>query len=693
MRDSPPETVSLRELTAAVWRGRLLLGLGPVLGVVVALVVSWTLPPRYEAVATVVLRDRTESSSTGGLALPGIGSGLEGLFSLPGRLGGGIDTEIEILTSRNLIRRMAIQVGLPVTVLRPRGVPADSVFASVEVTGSLGKRGVYRFRGEGSSYRVTGSYGVDQVVAPGGRIEVPGAVLTLRSTPLPVSFKVAVADLEETLDRIIRRNILEASEVAGDIAEVRYAGRDRWTAAKAANTLIALYLRDRQQRRSLLQSEREAMLSHVADSLALELSRAVDSYRRHQESRAAFDPDRLGDVERVMLLRTQADALRVEFGAVEKLLAGARGDAVALAGLLGSPSLTQNEALRSLLDRLHETQAERASLLEWRTEQDSEVRALDRSIAFFTAELGTMAAAHRDALRERLGETGVELERYRDALRARPAEEAEDFALEQEVERLTATSVGVQAQLVQARLGAIGEGWDLRQVDVAVPPRRPEFPRLPLNMLLGFIAGSVFGLAGALLRGTMTNRIFDVGQLRAVTHVPVFSTDSSGSLLLAGASEIGSVLVLPVGEPASAQRAARWLAEAMALSSGRASLLDLANRVSFPMSLSPEHVRVLEGPGTTAYQELIAEDAGDGNAALVPPGWARSVGELERQQGPIVIAAPGVHAPVTRTLLDRERPVILSVERGEPALSDIEESAETLERLGFSVVGIVLTGS
>ena len=720
MKDSTPQTISLQEMAAALWRGRLLLVLGPTLGVALALSLSWILPPRYEAATTVVLRDRLEpggaaalgggsprrggssrgGSGGGGSASGGAAQGLGGLLSLGGVLGGGVSTEIEILASRDLIRRMARQVGLPVTLLRPRRLPADSLFESIEIVGSVGRRGIYRFTREGSGYRVKGSYGVDQTVAPGAPLEVPGAVLRLRQTPLPSSFKIRVEDLEETVERIARQSFLdrilygsasEVSAVSGDIGEVVFSARDRWTAAAAANALVELYLADREGRRGLLQAEGEALLALLADSVADESARAVTSYREYQESRARFDPDRLGDVERVVLLRTQADALGMELGVVDRLLEGSGRDSLTTSIILGTPSLAQNGALRSLLDRLYSVRAQRSSLLELRTERDSEVQALDRSIEFLMGELEQMVLVHQASLRERLAELGSELQEYRDALSSRPADEAANFALQGEMQRLTATFVSVQAQLVQARLSAIGQGRDLRQIDVAMPPRRPEFPSLPVNVLLGFLVGMFVGVSGALLQGAVTNRVFDANQLRAVTDLPVATTDAPGSLLLMGLEEVRSVLILPLGEAASATRVARWLAEAIAVGSGRASLLDLANGVGALAVPSPEHLKVVEAGPENAYHELVAETGESGGKGVVPHSWAQSVEDLEEREGPLVIAVSGIAAPLARTLLDPERPVILSIERGASVLSDVVEATTNLQRFGFTVAGIVLT--
>ena len=43
---------------------------------------------------------------------------------------------------------------------------------------------------------------------------------------------------------------------------------------------------------------------------------------------------------------------------------------------------------------------------------------------------------------------------------------------QREVKRLTQTMLGVQAQIIDARLAAIAEGGQVRQIDVAQPPNR-----------------------------------------------------------------------------------------------------------------------------------------------------------------------------------------------------------------------------
>ena len=56
-----------------------------------------------------------------------------------------------------------------------------------------------------------------------------------------------------------------------------------------------------------------------------------------------------------------------------------------------------------------------------------------------------------------------------------------------------------------------------------------------------------------------------------------------------------------------------------------------------------------------------------------------------------MIAVSGIAAPMAHALLDRDRPVILSLESGTSTLSDVADTTRRLESLGVTVAGIVLT--
>jgi uncharacterized protein involved in exopolysaccharide biosynthesis len=65
------------------------------------------------------------------------------------------------------------------------------------------------------------------------------------------------------------------------------------------------------------------------------------------------------------------------------------------------------------------------------------------------------------------------------------------FELSRDVQRLTVTAAQLAAQRLQLQLAVMGEGGGARQVDVASPTRRAVFPKVPLVLAIGTLAGLV----------------------------------------------------------------------------------------------------------------------------------------------------------------------------------------------------------
>ncbi|MFC1791056.1 GumC family protein, partial [Gemmatimonadota bacterium] len=386
-----------------------------------------------------------------------------------------------------------------------------------------------------------------ETVSPGGTLQLPGATLTLRSEGLPDAFRIRVLDRQDVVDRILRKGLLSAEITGGDLAEVTFTSRDGATAARVANTAVELYLLDRRERMRGISGNRLGVLTHLADSLQGELSRATAEYRRYQEAERAFDPERLGDVERAGELRAEVDAMSVEARALDEVLGRMSSDSVSAADILAYPSFLSSDAINNVLDRIFTLQAERIELLKRRTERDDEVILLQENIDYLKGELVALARSYRDGIQRQLEELAAELQRYREELASRPLEEERTFELEGEVERLTASYLGVQTQLVQARLANIGEGTDLRQIDRAPAPKKPAFPIWWLNLGIGLVAGFFLGLVAALVRGALSPAVRDAAELRRISGLRVVTLDGLNQpLLLKGLGEVSTLTFLPL---------------------------------------------------------------------------------------------------------------------------------------------------
>jgi uncharacterized protein involved in exopolysaccharide biosynthesis len=565
-RDRTRDTIDLRELIGALRRGILWLPAGVALGVLGAVIVN-QFPHRYEGEATVVLRDRSDAGIAGFSMdlFEGLPSGIGDALSLPGGFAGAVETEAAILGGRSLLRDVVEEMGLQVRVVRPRATPAERVFRRVQMEEGA-PRGRFTFRRSGSGWEVRGAGGFRARVEDGGSASIPGGVVELVSGITdPDRFTIQVRSRWETVDRIRRRDEVAIGKAGGDLAEVTVRWTDPWTAAEVANLLVERYLDERRTRIRRLAQERFDLLGGVRDSLAAEVDSAGEALRRFHEAAGTFEPERLGDLERIGELRARVDEIEVEARALDEVLRRlTEADEIRTSDLLAFPSFLESPAINQVLQRLSDLRSQREILLERRTPRDPDVQVLDRNIRNLEAELLDLGLSYRDGLHRSLDEIQARLGRYRADLQARPRVETEAVLLENQLELTGATYVGVQAQVVRSRLEAVGEGAELRQVDRAELPTRPRFPRRNLNLALGFLAGLLVGSVGAVAGGAVTNRISDPSQLRGRLGLPVLTQGSD--LPLPIALRNGHITLVPVGDREMGQEGADLLAREWAVS-------------------------------------------------------------------------------------------------------------------------------
>lgn len=155
--------------------------------------------------------------------------------------------------------------------------------------------------------------------------------------------------------------------------------------------------------------------------------------------------------------------------------------------------------MNELVAELGRRETERTLLRATATDRDPRVQALGEAIEGLRAQLVPMAltyagalARQRDAYEQRIAESETRS-------RALPASAARALMAQVEVERLTKLHLALGAQLLEARLAALGEGGDVRIVDRAVAPRKVSFPRRGITLAVGLAAGLALGLILALI--------------------------------------------------------------------------------------------------------------------------------------------------------------------------------------------------
>jgi hypothetical protein len=314
------------------------------------------------------------------------------------------------------------------------------------------------------------------------------------------------------------------------------------------NAAVAAYLERRRTVDRGQNQRRFEFISRQIDSVATALAAAEGALRGEQEASGVLDPELSGKagVEALQNVRKEFVALEAERAAARRIVEQVRSGAITPRQLAAFPSLLRSPAINSVLTQISALETERTRLRERRTERDPEVAALGTSIADLERELVGLASAYAQSLERQTQSLSEQEQQVTTRLEALPRQAQGNLRLQREVRRLTQTSLGLQAQLIDARLAAISEGGQVRAVDAARPAKRVTFPR-PLPTALGAaLLGLLGGMIWAVVRAAASTRLRTAADVERAAGLPV-ALDRPGRALLLGVDlSAGTVVVAPV---------------------------------------------------------------------------------------------------------------------------------------------------
>ncbi|AHG91024.1 lipopolysaccharide biosynthesis protein [Gemmatirosa kalamazoonensis] len=645
------ETIDLFDVGRSLRRQWLAIALGLALGLAAAAAVLLLAPRRFVGESTVLLRSATDPSAS-----------LLSRVGLPTDLGGGalgnaikspMETELALLASRDVIGSVVDSLGLQARVLGRAGVPSRWLIQPAPYAGAFRKQRFAFDRQPDGRYRVTGD-SVSLLAAPGTpfRLPVVGTV-TLVPRPALASFRVQFDDREDAVQRLGER--LGVDKRGGEVAAVGYTASDSVTAAEVPNAIVETYLARRRTVDRGVNTRRYEFLVLQADSVSRQLAVAENALRREQEASGVFDPELSGrtGVEAARALREQAGALEVERRAIGQLLADVQAGRLSPRQLAAYPSFLKSDAVNALLTQMSGLETQRTMTLERRTEKDPEIVAMSGSIAQLERQLVPLARAYQQSLDQQVGEVDRQLAVVESRLTVLPGQAEASVQRQRDVKRLSQTLLALQSQIVDTRLAAIGEGGQVRQIDVAESPKRPAFPRPVPTLLVGALGGLLLGTVWALFRGA--RRMVVPWDVERATGLPGVVVRPGEPVLLGAGVRSGTILVL--GAEAGHDAACAAVARAVGAS--------------------------LEQRGLG----VIVVDGQDGqdHAALRA---AVAVAEVERDV--VVVAARTLRDPATVALLEPPRRVLLAARAGATPRRAIVDALDALSRLAVPCLGVAL---
>ena len=652
--DDAADTLDLAELARAARRGWSFIVAVTLLGAAIAVGLLLFGPRRFEAASSIVVRSQQASGASLLAKLAG-GAGGDGAASLvQGGSSSPLETEVQILSSRELIGRVVDSLRLQVRVRAPSGIASNSLVQAADLRGSFKPRkytlsvdpnGTVRVAGRDTSLTVPSG---QPVVLPVGRLSLGEAARR------PARYEIQLFDREDAVTRMRKR--ISVSKAGGEVLRVSCRTSDSLTAAAVPNLLVDYYLALRHTTDRGTNQHRVQFLTAQLDSVTRQLATSEQALKRFQESSRLIDPQTIGklSLERAGELRASIGENDVERGALEQLLAQVSAGSMSVRDLAAYPAFLKSPAINALLTQIGELETERSKLLVTRLETDSEVVALSKSIRNLEGQLGPMAGAYESSLKRQHQDLSLQLDSMRTALGTFPAELASGNRLQRSVLQLSQVQTAMQAQLVEARIAAVTEGGNVQPLDIAEPPMRVAFPRPVPTMAAGVGGGLLLGVAIAMFVGMMGRWVQDPATVERATGVPALRFDPHLPLLL-GASTTRTILVAPLAESAQLDPIIARLVQTASLRSISATVLDLS-------------------AGTV-------------------PDVRGTIERLENENDLLVVKLPTITSDTAAAAISENRPVLLVAPERRFARAQLVDAVQMLKRLEVPCAGVVLNGN
>ncbi len=510
----------LHQVASVLWSNRWVILGCIILGLTLAVIYGRITPPAYLASTTVRIDENARDLPTIFRALP---------------QGSEVGTEMEVLSSRRLTEDATRLLGLQLRVVKPLGLSRAAVLDDVKVAEDARPAGLRLVRQQGRfSVRDVKTGREIATVAPGGRIEAPGASFRL----LPDAeeheeIELAVSRFYSAVGRVsagisVRRPTREA-----DVIVLSYEDTDRDLAWRVPNTIVEQFIT---RRREVLKTEARSQVAFLRgqlDTLNRQLGLAEEELKEFRERARVVMPmvEAQSQIQRLVSLETDRSTLEAERAALAELIARVdqertrtpEGQPSPYRRLLAFPSLLRSQAASDLLNSLTRVEDDRATLLARRTAADPDVRLLTARVEELEAQLGSIARTYLDGLTNQVGSLDATINQFGAELRSMPRKELEYGRLERRPAVLKEIYTLLQTRLKEAEMAQAVEDATVTVVDEAITPRSPVRPNKRLAYLAGVFGGALLGIGLTVGRELFDRSVRTRADVTSATGLPVLA--------------------------------------------------------------------------------------------------------------------------------------------------------------------------
>jgi capsular exopolysaccharide synthesis family protein len=331
------------------------------------------------------------------------------------------------------------------------------------------------------------------------------------------------------------------------LVEVSFESNDRNLAAQVVNTLASTYIQQNLEARWDASQKATEWLSQQLLDMKAKLEHSEDELQQYARDKGLLflETDK-GTTENIVAQRlrelqeelTKAQAQRFEKESLYALVQ--QGDFASL------PGVFDNKLMQDLTEKLEELQRERSRLIAIFNADYPHVKEIqsqiDETQAVLTEERERAAKEITNDYR-----AAAEREHMLQAAFAEQQKDADVIAeksvqyniLKREADTNKQLYVGLLEKLKETGVSTSLKATNIRVVDPAYPPKKPDRPRIPLNLSLGLLLGISLGIGAAFLQEHLDNTFKSAEdikrflQLSALASVPAVASSNNHRGVLA----------------------------------------------------------------------------------------------------------------------------------------------------------------
>jgi capsular exopolysaccharide synthesis family protein len=340
------------------------------------------------------------------------------------------------------------------------------------------------------------------------------------------------------------------------LIEITFESHDPALAANVANSVANTYINENLEARWQASEKAAEWLTHQLSDMKTMLEKSQDVLQTYaRQSGLLFLETEQGNTENLTVQKlrelqqdlTKAEAERYQYESFQRLLQ--QGDYASL------PGVFDNKLMQDLTEKLADLKRERSRLAADFNPQYPRLKEIDDQIAESESDLAKerergaqliennyKAAVDRESLlRDAFDKQKVEANQVAD-------KSVQYNILKREADTNKQLYVGLLEKLKETAVSTSLRASNIRIVDVAHPPTKPDRPRIPLNLSLGGILGLFLGIACVFLQEHLDDTFKTAEEaeqflrLPSLCSIPRAATTSRGPQLVSRGSSAKSEL-------------------------------------------------------------------------------------------------------------------------------------------------------